>query len=83
MDLCVSEVVVNELLETSSLSEEEVTVLNQSTFARGFRRDIIGVELNLRDKIQFNLSRNGLHDALPQGLFMPVLGSTKRYHTMN
>ena len=64
-----AEVIVSELLENTELSNEDITIKNISSFTRGYRRDIIDANINTKDKLQINLSRNGVYDALPQGLF--------------
>jgi len=64
-----AEVVVSELLENSKLSNEDITVRNRSSFSRSYRRDILDVSINTSDKLQIDLSRNGVYDALPQGIF--------------
>ena len=69
-----AEVVVSELLDTSNISPEDITIKNKSSFSRSYRRDIIDTAINFNDKIQFNLSRNGIYDALPQGMFHTTVG---------
>lgn len=69
-----AEVLVSELLENTELSEEDIVVLLQSTFTRGFRRDVIGSKIDTNDKFEINISRNGIYDALPQGVFHKSVG---------
>ena len=64
-----AEIVVSEFIENSNLSYEDITIKNKSSFTRGYRRDIIDVKMNTNDKLELNLSRNGVYDALPQGVF--------------
>lgn len=66
-----AEVVVAELQEKTTLSIEDVLVNNKSTFNRPYRRDIIDIENidNESRKLGLNLSRNGIYDLLPEGLF--------------
>ncbi len=65
-----AEVVIAEIQEKSKLSSEDFVIANKSTFSRPYRRDIISVDNLLNeDKITFNLSRNGIYDTLPEGLF--------------
>ncbi|OAB78747.1 hypothetical protein [Cochleicola gelatinilyticus] len=66
-----AEIIVAELQEKTQLSIEDVLINNNSTFNRPYRRDIIGIENidNESRKLRLNLSRNGLYDLLPEGLF--------------
>lgn len=67
-----AEVVVGELLD-NQLQQEEVTVQMQNVFSRAFARDITGVKLDdsqpYHPFIMLQLSRDGLYDRLPEGLF--------------
>jgi len=72
-----AEIIVAELQENSELSENDIIISNKSTFNRPFRRDIISIDnISILDKIILNLSRSGLYDYLPEGLFHS--GSTKK-----
>ncbi len=72
-----AEVLVSELLEHADLSWEDIIVLNKSTFKRGYRRDVIEAKVNINDKLELQISRNGIYDALPKGLFhVPITTST-------
>ena len=65
-----AEVLVAEIIENSSVSENEFIINNSGTFHRPFRRDIISVDNKTHfDKLILNLSRNGLYDYLPEGFF--------------
>lgn len=65
-----AEVLIAEIQENSDVTEEDFVIANQSTFSRPYRRDIIDVDNLLNDNmLTFNLSRNGLYDMLPEGLF--------------
>ena len=65
-----AEVLVAEIQENSSVTTDDFIIANKSTFSRPYRRDIISVDdlINM-DKLTLNLSRNGLYDTLPEGLF--------------
>lgn len=69
-----AEVLVSELLENTHLTEEDIIVLAKSTFSRGFRRDLMDSKINSNDKFEINISRNGIYDALPQGVFHKSVG---------
>ncbi len=69
-----AEVLVSELLENTDITEEDIVVLSQSTFSRGFRRDLIGSKINSNNRFEINISRNGIYDALPQGVFHKSVG---------
>ena len=72
-----AEVLVSELLAHTDLSWEDIVVLNKSTFERGYRRDVIDTKVNINDKLEIQISRNGIYDALPKGLFhKPVTTKT-------
>ena len=65
-----AEVLIAEIQEKSELTIDDFVVANKSTFSRPYRRDIISVDnLINENKITFNLSRNGIYDTLPEGLF--------------
>jgi hypothetical protein len=65
-----AEVLIAEVQEKSELTDEDFVISNKSTFSRPHRRDIINVDpLINKDKLTFNLSRNGIYDVLPEGLF--------------
>lgn len=67
-----AEVVVGELLD-NHVREEEIVVQLQNVFTRSFATDITGVKLDdsqpYQPFISFSLSRDGIYDRLPQGMF--------------
>ena len=67
-----AEVVVGELLD-NQVHQDAVTVQMENVFSRAFARDIIGVMLDdsqpYHPFITLQLSRDGLYDRLPEGLF--------------
>jgi len=77
-----AETVVAEIIRNADIGFDDIDVFYKSNFSRAARRDIIDAELDTEakknDYIKINLSRNGLYDALPEGMFhQPV----KRNHT--
>ncbi len=65
-----AEVLIAEIQENSDITADDFVIANQSTFSRSYRRDIIDIDdLIHKDKLTFNLSRNGIYDTLPEGLF--------------
>jgi hypothetical protein len=65
-----AEILITEIQEKTNLLEDNFLINNKSTFSRSFRRDIISVKNDTdRDWLTLNLSRNGLYDHLPEGLF--------------
>lgn len=65
-----AEVIIAEIQDKSDLTSDDFFIANQSTFSRPYRRDIISVDKLLHDEmLTLNLSRNGLYDTLPEGLF--------------
>lgn len=64
-----AEVVVSELQKNSNITNDDIVIKNKSTFRRSHRRDILDIG-NIEDGLlNLNLSRNGLYDQLPEGLF--------------
>jgi len=67
-----AEVVVGELLD-NQVQPDAVTVQMENVFSRAFARDILGVKLDdsqpYHPFITLQLSRDGLYDRLPEGLF--------------
>lgn len=67
-----AEVVVGELLD-NHVREEEVVVQMKNVFTRSFTTDITHVKLDdsqpYQPFISFSLSRDGIYDRLPQGIF--------------
>ncbi|NVJ89054.1 MAG: hypothetical protein HWD82_06400 [Flavobacteriaceae bacterium] len=67
-----AEVIMSEIFKKTSITLEDIVVKNQSTFKRSFRRDIIDVGPIENDIIPIHLSRNGLYDQLPEGVFHKI-----------
>jgi Type VI secretion, TssG len=62
----------------SGLRKDDFVVLNNGHFFREYRPDVYGVEMLedtwMRQALQLRLSRNGLYDLLPEGIFhQPLL----------
>jgi len=65
-----AEVVIAEIQEKSDYSIDDIVINNESTFKRSYRRDIIGAnDSSIDSMITINLSRSGIYDYLPEGLF--------------
>ena len=65
-----AEVLLAEILDNSNITTDDFVIANKSTFSRSYRRDIIKIDdLINKDKLTFNLSRSGIYDMLPEGLF--------------
>ncbi|WP_340199092.1 hypothetical protein [Ascidiimonas sp. W6] len=68
-----AEAIFAELLENSNIKFEDVDIANKSAFSRPFRRDVINYIYDThsgeKEKLVFNLARNGLYDILPEGMF--------------
>lgn len=64
-----AEVIVAEIQNNSKLSLDNIIVRSQSAFKRSHRRDILNIGNIEDDVLNINLSRNGLYDHLPEGLF--------------
>ncbi len=79
-----AEVLISEIQETTNFPDALLLIKNESSFSRSYRRDVINVKNN-RDKdwIELKLSRDGLYDSLPEGLFHSTnLGKKKNYATV-
>lgn len=66
-----TEVILAELIQNSALIADDVIIKNQSTFNRSYRNDLVEVQNidNQFMRFAFHLSRNGIYDLLPEGLF--------------
>ncbi len=67
-----AEVIVAEIQKYSDLTLDNIIVRNQSVFKRSHRRDILDIGNIENDTLNINLSRNGLYDQLPEGLFHKI-----------
>ena len=64
-----AEAIIAELQKNTSIKDEDLVIENKSTFRRSHRRDIINIGSIDEGILNINLSRNGLYDHLPEGLF--------------
>lgn len=65
-----AEVIVADLKKNTTIHEDDIIIKNKSTFKRSHRRDILDFgNVDEDGKLHINLSRNGLYDHLPEGLF--------------
>ncbi|WP_103865876.1 type VI secretion system baseplate subunit TssG [Aquimarina sp. I32.4] len=68
-----AEVFVAEIFENSNLDFSDIDIFNKSTFSRSYRRDVTSFKLDtysaVKDKLRFNLARNGIYDMLPEAFF--------------
>ena len=78
-----AEVLIAEIQENSHLGIDDFVISNKGTFSRSYRRDVINIDNVLHDdKLTLNLSRNGLYDSLPEGLFhAPYVGKVDETYT--
>ncbi len=67
-----AEVVVASLYEKGILAEQ-ILIRNQGVFKRSFRKDIMDCEIkeinSFEEVLEIGVSRDGLYDLLPEGLF--------------
>ena len=67
-----AEVIVSSLLD-ANVNEDTICIQNQSVFDRSFRKDVVNAKLvelkNFDEVIELTLSRDGLYDLLPEGIF--------------
>jgi len=73
-----AETIVNEVQQNSD-NPIDFLIQNKSSFSRSYRRDILNVK-RLRDEevLLLSLSRNGLYDSLPEGVFHEEIGSKEQ-----
>ncbi len=65
-----AEVILEHLTEQQNIDIEDITILNKGNFKRAFRRDILSSYANNDNgTLEISLTRNGMYDGLPQGLF--------------
>lgn len=78
-----AETLVAEILENSDAIIDDFVISNKGTFSRAYRRDMIDVDDVLHENmLTLNLSRNGLYDVLPEGLFhTPHVGKAGESYT--
>lgn len=70
-----AEVIIAELQKNTSLTSSNITITNKSTFRRSHRRDVLDVSVKNDTNLDFSLSRNGLYDQLPEGVFHALSSS--------
>ncbi|MGB0949739.1 MAG: hypothetical protein ACPGU0_06495, partial [Marinirhabdus sp.] len=80
-----AEVIVSEITANSSATTTDFSIQNISTFSRSHRRDIQNHKNSLtnanHNTINLNLSRNGIYDNLPEGVFHDPLDPTLKAMT--
>ncbi|AUC76947.1 hypothetical protein [Olleya sp. Bg11-27] len=66
-----TEVLVAEVQERTDLKSEHIIINNKSTFQRPYRRDLLNIDISKLedDLLSMDLSRSGLYDYLPEGVF--------------
>jgi len=64
-----AEVIISQLQKNSNITNDDIIIKNKSTFRRSHRRDILDIGSIENGLLNLNLSRNGLYDQLPEGLF--------------
>ena len=67
-----AEVVANELLESGTVFQDELTISNQGQFSRAYRSDILGAAVSddnydRKEYLNMLLSRDSIYDSLPEG----------------
>lgn len=67
-----AEVIIAELQKQTNITEANIVVHHKSAFKRSHRRDILDIATIEDEKIHINLSRNGLYDQLPEGVFHTI-----------
>ncbi|WP_289040550.1 hypothetical protein [uncultured Zobellia sp.] len=79
-----AETLIAEIQKNSSIRIDDFLIANKGTFSRAYRRDIININQVLyNDMLTLDLSRNGLYDILPEGLFHKphISNETESYTT--
>lgn len=67
-----AEVITNELLESNTIRQDEITISNHGQFSRAYRSDILGATIqddnyDKHEYLNIQLSRDSIYDALPEG----------------
>ncbi|OBQ56570.1 hypothetical protein JJL45_12800 [Tamlana sp. s12] len=71
-----AEVLVAEIEAKTAVTSDHISVSNQSDFNRSYRNDIINVSIDShggdQELLKLDLSRHGIYDLLPEGVFHSV-----------
>lgn len=72
-----AEIILSEVFKKTELTFDDIAIKNKSSFSRPYRKDILKIREN-ENHIGIELSRNGLYDHLPQGVFHNHHTNTKK-----
>jgi len=76
-----AEAIILELQKSTELNEADFLVKNKGAFNRAYKRDTIKYD-SLDEKLVLNLSRNGIYDTLPEGVFHENDENGDSYHSL-
>ncbi len=67
-----AEIIVNELVESKILSQDQIMISNEGQFSRAYRYDVLGAVIEddnykSQEYVKLLLSRDSIYDALPEG----------------
>lgn len=67
-----AEIIVNELIESKILSQDQIMISNDGQFSRAFRYDVLGAVIeddnyDSQEYVKLLLSRDSIYDTLPEG----------------
>ena len=84
-----AEIIVNELIQSGMISENNIMVANEGQFSRAYRHDILGSSIvdnnyDNYESLKLHLSRDSIYDTLPEGFMHSPSdnGSEKSVHQM-
>jgi hypothetical protein len=67
-----AEIIVNELIQSKMISENNIMIANDSQFSRAYRHDVLGASIvdnnyDNHESLKLHLSRDSIYDTLPEG----------------
>jgi hypothetical protein len=67
-----AEIIVNELIQSNALTENNIIIANEGQFSRAYRHDILSTNIiddnfDSREYLKLQLSRDSIYDTLPEG----------------
>ncbi len=77
-----AEIIVNELIQNTSLTDDKIVISNEGQFTRAYRYDILGSEtvednFDNQEYLKISLSRDSMYDTLPEGVVHGTQPSNK------
>lgn len=71
-----AEVVASQILDNTTIKEEDIVLYNLGVFSRSYRNDIASIKINetvdFDKNIKLKVFRKGIYDLLPEGIFHKI-----------